>query len=504
MKQSLQLRLGQQLTMTPQLQQAIRMLQLSTLELQMEIQQALDSNLMLEEAEEGEALDNYLDDEIQAAEDRNEPPQNELDADGNELGAAENQFDEVRSLDNDSIPDDLPVDSAWDDIYESLIPASSGSGSDEGDRDYEQGDTSGESLREHLLWQLQMAQLSDTDRLIGEAIIDSVGDDGLLSTTLEDLLEGLQQEEADIELDELVAVLHTIQHFDPAGIAARDLRECLQLQLRALPAHTPWLEAAQSLLQRHFDLLAARDYTQIKRLMKLDDEALGQVTRLIQGLNPRPGSHISNSRTEYIVPDVFVRRYKGNWRVELNPEAAPKLRINHHYASLIRQMNSDDSTTLKNHLQEARWFLKSLQSRNETLLRVATSIIEHQRDFLEQGEVGMKPMILHHIAEELGMHESTISRTTTRKYMHTPRGIFELKYFFSSHVGTSSGGECSSTAIRAMIKTLIAEEAPTKPLSDNKIASLLSEQGINIARRTVAKYREAMAIAPSSERKRLA
>jgi RNA polymerase sigma-54 factor len=499
MKQSLQLRLGQQLTMTPQLQQAIRMLQLSTLELQMEIQQALDSNLMLEEAEEGESLDEPLDEVDEQREQEEEFTREQEIA--SELSADERE-DEPH-LENDSIPDELAVDSAWDDIYDAPL-SSSGSGSDDGEREFEHGDTSSESLREHLLWQMQMAQLSDTDRLIAEAIIDSIDDDGLLTTPLEDLLEGLRQEDPEIELDELVAVLHTIQNFDPSGVAARDLRECLLLQLRALPADTRWLSEAQRLLERHFDQLAVRDYTQIKRLMKLDDEALGHITRLIQGLNPRPGAHISNSRIEYIVPDVFVRKYKGNWRVELNPEAAPRLRINHHYAGLIRQMNSDDSTTLKNHLQEARWFLKSLQSRNETLLRVATSIVEHQRDFLEQGEVGMKPMILHDIAEELGMHESTISRTTTRKYMHTPRGIFELKYFFSSHVGTASGGECSSTAIRAMIKQLIAGEPPAKPLSDNKIASLLSEQGINIARRTVAKYREAMAIAPSSERKRLA
>ncbi|MFU8836970.1 MAG: RNA polymerase factor sigma-54 [Thiohalomonadaceae bacterium] len=504
MKQSLQLRLGQQLTMTPQLQQAIRMLQLSTLELQLEIQQALDSNLMLEEAEEGEALDEQLFDEDGNGDesDANSQRQEAPPEPATETAIGEGEVDELRRLDSDAIPDELPVDSAWDDIYESHLPASSGSG-DEGERDFEHGDTSGETLREHLLWQMQMGQLSETDRLIAEAIIDSVDDDGFLSTPLEELLEGLQQDDPEIELDELVAVLHTVQHFDPAGVAARDLRECLLLQLRALPAETPGLEPAQQLIQQHFDLLAGRDYTQIKRVMKLDDAGLTQLTRLIQGLNPRPGGQISNSRIEYIVPDVIVHRHKGSWRVELNPDAAPRLRINHHYASLIRQMNSDDSTTLKNHLQEARWFLKSLQSRNETLLRVATSIVEHQRDFLEQGEVGMKPMILHDIADELGMHESTISRTTTRKYIHTPRGIFELKYFFSSHVGTASGGECSSTAIRAMIKTLIAEESPGKPLSDNKIASILSDQGINIARRTVAKYREAMAIAPSSERKRL-
>jgi RNA polymerase sigma-54 factor len=505
MKQSLQLRLGQQLTMTPQLQQAIRMLQLSTLELHLEIQQALESNLMLEEANGSELLDDLQNDQEQAL----APDEVKLqetddhDATTTEEPDTEPTADthELRDMDSDAIPDDLPVDSAWDDIYDSTLPpGTAGNGSD---LDFEPGDTRSESLREHLTWQMQMAQLSDTDRLIVETIIDAINDDGFLSTTLEDLQEGLQQEVPEIEMDEIVAMLHTVQSFEPPGIAARDLQECLLLQLRTLPAETPWRDSAQTLLKQHFDLLAGRDYNQIKRLMKLDDASLGEITRLIQDLNPRPGGHINNSRIEYIVPDVFVYRDKGRWRVELNADAAPRLRINHHYASLIRQMNSDDSATLKNHLQEARWFLKSLQSRNETLLRVATSIVEHQRDFLEQGEVGMKPMVLHDIAEELGMHESTISRTTTRKYMHTPRGIFELKYFFSSHVGTASGGECSSTAIRAMIRKLIAEESPAKPLSDNKIASPADQQGINIARRTVAKYREAMAIASSSERKRL-
>lgn len=480
--------------MTPQLQQAIRMLQLSTLELQLEIQQALDSNLMLEveeneDQEQAESLDQL---------------ENEAAA---EIAAAENDPEQdfaepERSLESESMPDELAVDSAWEDTYETSVAGSSPA-SDSGDREFEYGDTSSESLREHLLWQLRMTQLLETDMAVGEAIIDSISDDGFLSTSLEDLLPSLQTDYPDLELDELEAVLHVVQNFDPPGVAGRDLRECLLLQLRFLPSDIPHLERAKELLEKHFELLARRDYTQLKRVLKTDEEELTQITQLIQSLNPRPGGQVSNSQPEYIAPDVFVRKVKGNWRVELNPEAAPRLRINHHYAGMIKQMNSSDSTTLKNHLQEARWFLKSLQSRNETLLKVATSIVEHQRDFLEEGEMAMKPMVLHDIAEELGMHESTISRTTTRKYMHTPRGIFELKYFFSSHVGTAEGGECSSTAIRAMIKQLVAEESPTKPLSDSKIVTILSAQGINIARRTVAKYREAMAIAPSNERKRL-
>ncbi len=494
MKQSLQLRLGQQLTMTPQLQQAIRMLQLSTLELQMEIQQALDSNLMLEAVEEDEEQE-----QTESLE--------QLESENSDEMVAENEAEQdfaepERSLESESIPDELAVDSAWDDIYEPSM-VSSGSAPEGGEREFEYGDTSSESLREYLLWQLRMTQLLETDIAIGEAIIDSINDDGFLSTTLEDLLASLQTDYPETEVDEVEAVLHVIQNFDPPGVAARDLRESLLLQLRFLPADTPHLKQAQGLLEKHFELLARRDYTQLKRVLKTDEQELTHITHLIQSLNPRPGGQVSNSQPEYIAPDVFVRKVKGSWRVELNPEAAPRLRINHHYASLIRQMNSSDSTTLKNHMQEARWFLKSLQSRNDTLLKVATSIVEHQRDFLEEGEMAMKPMVLHDIAEELSMHESTISRTTTRKYMHTPRGIFELKYFFSSHVGTAAGGECSSTAIRAMIKQLIAEEPPAKPLSDSKIVNTLSAQGINIARRTVAKYREAMAIPPSNERKRL-
>ncbi len=487
MKQSLQLRLGQQLTMTPQLQQAIRMLQLSTLELQLEIQQTLESNLMLEEGDEFEQ-DLAEDTEAEeAAEEREEVA---------ELG---------EELQQETLPDELVVDSVWDDTYDSMpsTPSSSASGSDE-NREFEYGDSSSEDLREHLLWQVRMSPITEEDMLIAEAIIDAINDDGFLTLPLEDLLESLQAQLPEIELDEVVAVLRSVQNCDPLGVAARDLRECLLLQLRAFPEETMWLAEARTLLNEYFELLAGRDYTQLKRVMKLSEQDLTEVIQLIQGLNPRPGGQVAGGNTEYIVPDVMVSKTAKGWRVELNADAAPKLRVNNYYAGLIKQASGSDSTTMKNHLQEARWFIKSLQSRNDTLLRVSTSIIEHQRDFLEQGEVGMKPMVLHDIAEELGMHESTISRTTTRKYMHTPRGIFELKYFFSSHVGTASGGEASSTAIRAMLKTLIAEEPPKKPLSDNKLAQILSDKGINVARRTVAKYREAMAIPPSNERKRLA
>jgi RNA polymerase sigma-54 factor len=487
MKQSLQLRLGQQLTMTPQLQQAIRMLQLSTLELQMEIQQALESNLMLEEGEEFEQ-------ELSAEAD--EPPQSEEREEVAELG---------EELQQETLPDELVVDSVWDDTYDSMPSTPSSTAADSGeDREFEYGDNSSEDLREHLLWQIQMSPITEEDMVIAEAIIDAIDDDGFLSVSLEELQESLLPQLPEIEMDELLAVLHTVQNCDPLGVAARDLRECLLLQLRAFPEDPYWLEEARTLLQEHFELLAARDYTQLKRVMKLSEQDLTEVIQLIQGLNPRPGGQVAGGKTEYIVPDVMVSKTTKGWRVELNSDTAPRLRVNNYYAGLIKQSKGSDATTMKNHLQEARWFIKSLQSRNDTLLKVSTSIVEHQHEFLEKGEVGMKPMVLHDIAEELGMHESTISRTTTRKYMHTPRGIFELKYFFSSHVGTASGGEASSTAIRAMLKELIAEEPPKKPLSDNKLAQILSEKGINVARRTVAKYREAMAIPPSNERKRLA
>jgi RNA polymerase sigma-54 factor len=488
MKQGLQLRLGQHLTMTPQLQQAIKLLQLSTLELQQEIQDVLDSNLMLEVAE---------DNEDESARSSSEIRQEEI-PDNQEAGQ------EQEGVQTENLPEELPVDSSWDDIYDNIQTSPSSAALPDGDREYEIGDTNTESLQDHLHWQMQMSNFSDRDLLIAETIIDSINEDGFLDATVDELLAEFP-ENMEIEQDEIVAVLHRIQTFDPSGIAARDLRESLILQLGQLDDESWMHKTALTLLEQHFDLLANRDFAQIMRKMKIDEESLKEIIDIIQALNPRPGSQITSSKPEYIVPDVIVRKIKGKWKVELNPDAAPRLRINAQYANLIKDVkNRADNDYLKNHLQEARWFLKSLTSRNETLLKVATCIVERQRAFLEYGEEAMKALVLHDIAEAVEMHESTISRVTTRKYMHTPRGIFELKYFFSSHVSTSDGGECSATAIRALIKKLIAAENPGKPLSDSKIASVLSEQGINVARRTVAKYREAMAIPPSNERKRLA
>ncbi len=487
MKQSLQLKLGQQLTMTPQLQQAIRLLQLSTLELQTEIQEALETNPMLEVVEEGgEATEG---EERTAAEKAVE-------------ASTETQDSTERDLDRqaEEIPNDLPVDSDWEDTYDSYTPPSRNQETEGGD--YEQPASQGESLQEHLQWQLNLTPFNETDRTIATAILDAIDEDGYFSGSCEDIQQSLSGE-TEIELDEVEAVLARVQDFDPPGVAARDLRECMLLQLRYFDPETPWLSEAQSLIGEHFEALAKREYPAIMRRMHLQEDELQAVIRLVQGLNPRPGGQISSTPAEYIVPDVFVKKVKGQWRVELNPDIAPKIAINSLYANMAKGGAGKDTAFLKNSLQEARWFLKSLRSRNETLLKVATRIVERQRGFLEYGEEAMKPMVMHDIAEEVEMHESTISRVTTKKYMHTPRGIFELKYFFSSHVGTASGGECSATAIRAILKKLIAAENPAKPLSDNKLAQLLKEQGINVARRTVAKYREAMAIAPSNERKRL-
>ncbi len=469
--------------MTPQLQQAIRLLQLSSLDLQAEIQGVLESNLMLERADEAQE---HL------------PPAADAAHGGEERAAGDAPA-------ADSSADEPPVtDTAWDDIYDAYEGATSYSrGEDDGRDPFEHHAAGGESLRDHLLWQMRLSPFTDTDAMIALALIDAVSDAGYLTLPLEDIRQGLGLG-AEVDLDEVEAVLHRIQRFDPPGVGARTPAECLLLQLDALPPDTPWREEARLVVAQHLDLLAGHDYNQLMRRLKIDRETLQDIVALIQTLNPHPGTQLSDSTPQYVVPDVFVYKQTNVWRVELNPENAPRLRINTQYARLVRRAdNSADNAYLKNHLQEARWFLKSLRNRNETLLKVATCIVERQREFLERGEACMKPLVLRDIAEVVGMHESTISRVTTQKYMHTPRGIYEFKYFFSSHVGTSDGGECSSVAIRAMIKSLIAEENTQKPLSDSKIAKLLGTEGIEVARRTVAKYREAMAIPSSTERKRL-
>lgn len=541
MKQSLQLKLGQQLTMTPQLQQAIRLLQLSTLDLQQEIQEAIESNPMLEVEEaydspgepgdyEGNDFDNTdYPRQLEIAPDGNVQPTSEFNS-GDNFSAGTDSFQESSYSDGESfgegesfgdkdvygegesfsadsgdwseaIPSDLPVDTSWDDVYQ----ASSSSGSsnfDNEDNDFESRRAATDSLYDHLMWQLNLTPMSDRDRLLAMAIIDAVEPSGMLSVTLEDIYEGMRDEFEELEFDEVLAVQHRLQQFDPCGVCSQNLSDCLLVQLQQFDSKTPFLEPAKLIVKNYLQILGSRDYRQLMRRTKLKEAELSQAITLIQSLNPRPGDIIANGDTEYVVPDVFVEKRDGRWLVELNPEIAPRLRINADYASMVKRADSSsDNTFLKDNLQEARWFLKSLQSRNETLLKVASCIVEKQRGFLEYGPEAMKPLVLHDIAEIVEMHESTISRVTTQKYMHTPQGIFELKYFFSSHVSTDSGGECSSTAIRAIIKKLVNAENPKKPLSDSKITDLLAEQGIQVARRTIAKYRESLNIPPSNERK---
>lgn len=502
MKQALQLKIGQQLTMTPQLQQAIRLLQLSTLDLQQEIQEALENNPMLDVSEDGES-------DTPSSNEEKSPQESGTDTQTQtEVTAAVEQehTEETQVADdnwNDDIPAELSTDSSWDDTFQSTAPAGS---RDDGEGSFESNDTAEETLQDHLHWQLNLTPMSDQDRLIATSLIDGIDPDGYLTVTLEEIHEHLRQEESlqELELDEIEAVLRRIQQFDPAGVGARDLSECLAIQLEQMPDDTAWKKQALTVVRNYLKLLGSHDYRQLMRKARLKEPQLQQVIMLIQQLNPKPGASITSSAAEYVIPDVIVTKQRGVWTVNLNPEVSPRLRINSGYADLVRRAdNSADNNYLKSHLQEARWFIKSLQSRNETLMKVANEIVKRQEGFLEHGEEGMKPMVLHDIAEAVEMHESTISRVTTQKYMHTPRGIFELKYFFSSHVNTNDGGAASSTAIRALIKKLVAAENPAKPLSDNKIAQFLDEQGFKVARRTIAKYREAMNIPPSNERKRL-
>ncbi|MDC1435721.1 RNA polymerase factor sigma-54 [Gammaproteobacteria bacterium] len=505
MKLSLQLKLGQQLTMTPQLQQAIRLLQLSTLDLQQEIQEALESNPMLELDEnepEAEINASNQDEAIQAENESSVTNEQNIE----EISSQDSDdFQDLQNNDwsENEIPDELAVDSSWEDIYINTSPNSSQSSLPNDDSDFESRNSAVESLQDHLNWQLNLTPMSDSDRLIAMALIDSIDPNGQLTSSLSSIHAGLIRD-LDIEEDEVLAVLHRIQQFDPVGVGYRDLNECLSLQLAHCDPDCPGHNLASKIIEDFLPQLATRDYKLIMKRLKVKEAELKAALQIILSLNPKPGSEITLSDTPYVIPDVFVTKEKGRWKVDLNPDTAPSIRVNQDYAALVGRGNSgSDNAYLKDNLQEARWFLKSLQSRNETLLKVATKIVEHQKGFFDYGDEAMKPLILHDIAELVGMHESTISRVTTQKYMHTPRGIFELKYFFSSHVATQEGGECSSTAIRALIKKLIASENPQKPLSDSKITSLLGEQGINIARRTIAKYRESLTISPSNERKRL-
>ncbi|WP_110650278.1 RNA polymerase factor sigma-54 [Salinicola peritrichatus] len=467
MKPSLQLRVGTQLTMTPQLQQAIQLLQLSTLDLRQEIQQALEANPMLEL------------EEPYAEQDVVEAPEDDWASD---------------------IPEELALDSDWSDTYQDA-----GGGSEEAP-DFERN-AAGTSLHDHLLWQLAMGQFDERERALGECLIDAINDDGYLVGPLDELAASLREQRGDsVSTADLEHVLMRLQQFDPTGVGARDLRECLLLQLGSLDDDTPLLPQAKRLVRQFLEALAGNDRRLLKRRLRLEDSELDTVIALIRTLDPRPGQAFDNSRHDYVIPDLVAKLTRDGWRIELNAEALPRLRIQPDYAALIKRADkSDDNTFLRQHLQEARWLLKSLSSRNDTLLRVGREIMSRQVAFLERGEEAMKPLILADIARSVDMHESTISRVTTQKFIHTPRGVFELKYFFSSQVGgqRGDGDSYSSTAIRARLKKLIGEESPRKPLSDSKLVELLAQSDICVARRTVAKYREAMGIPSSSERKRL-
>lgn len=468
LKPSLQLKIGTQLTMTPQLQQAIALLQLSTLDLRQEIQQALDANPLLEQED-----------------------------DFGEVAVSETPDDDWAS----EIPDQLSVDSDWSDTFPDTASSSGSSG--EGPDFERHGNV--QSLKDRLSWQLTLQQDIDVrEQQIAESLIDAVNTDGYLTQPLSEIGDGLRtQGLSDLTEQEIEAVLARLQQFEPTGVMARSLGECLALQLDALPQDTPWRAQASRLARQFLEALASRDDKLLMRRLGLDEDELEATIALVRSLDPRPGSAFDTEDSAYVTPDLVVRHTPHGWRIELNPEATPRLRIQPDYAAMIRRADrSADNQFLKDHLNEARWLIKSLHSRNDTLLKVGRAIMQHQQEFLDRGEEAMKPLVLADIAELVEMHESTISRVTTQKFIHTPRGVFELKFFFSSHVGGGDDAH-SSTAIRARIRKLIQEEPPGKPLSDSRLADLLAEEDIEVARRTVAKYRESMNIPSSSQRRRM-
>jgi RNA polymerase sigma-54 factor len=490
MKQTLQLRMGQQLAMTPQLQQAIKLLQLSSMDLQHEIQDALDSNMMLEVADE----------ETHSGTDGALVTDNTWST-----GEKDSEYRELRDMDAPSdIPQELAVDVSWEEMYDSMPSQGSHAANGPESEDYQQQGTASESLQDQLIWQMEMARFSDRDHAIATALVDAINEDGYLDSTIEDIHQGLLSQIPALEVDEVVAVLHQIQNFDPPGVGAVDLADCLKIQLKQLPDNTPLLAEALQLVDKHLELLAKRNVIALKKALNLEDDDLSRVVTLVRSLEPKPGRLVQRDDTQYITPDVYVVKMNNRWTVRLNPKVSPKLRVNPVYSGMVKRAdNSQDNTTMRHHLQEARWFIKSLHSRNETLLKVAKSIVERQQAFLDDGPIAMRPLVLRDIADEVEMHESTISRVTNQKYMHTPNGVFEFKYFFSSHVSTQGGGECSATAIKAFLKEIVDAEDSRKPLSDDAIASIFKERGINVARRTIAKYREALNIPSSSERKQI-
>jgi RNA polymerase sigma-54 factor len=469
MKPSLQLKLSQHLALTPQLQQSIRLLQLSTLELEQELEKFLQENPLLEREEEEYAPQ--------------PPTASQIESD---------------TADKPEVEAVTPTSSADDESWlgeESSYASSSGSFDDE-DGDYQDVQVATTSLREHLSWQLGLMTLPDRDRTLVQCLIEALDDDGYLTQSIEELADTLPPE-LEIEPEELQIALRHLQCFDPTGVGARNAQECLALQLEALPADDTQALALK-IVRGHLALLAGRDFAKLKKCIDCDDDQLRDAQFLIRSLNPRPGSQYAALDARYITPDVVVRKLRGQWVVNINSDAFPRLRINSLYAQIL---SGQRGSGLSGQLQEARWLIKNVQQRFDTILRVAQAIVERQRQFFDHGEVAMRPLVLREIADILGLHESTISRVTTQKYMATPRGIFELKYFFGSHVATEAGGACSATAIRALIKQLIGAEDPKKPLSDSQLSEVLGQQGIVVARRTIAKYREALNIAPVKLRK---
>lgn len=475
MKNSLQLKLSQQLTMTPQLQQAIRLLQLSTVELCQEIQNALENNPLLE------VDDHYA--EISVV----HSPESE-------------QIDTSIMMENKNIPDDIPLDASLDDIYTAGTPSGTHSDYYNEELPVYQGETH-QTLYEYLMWQLNLTPFTEQDRAIAISIIQSIDESGYLTTTIEDILE--DQNNPDIELAEVEAVLKRIQHFDPVGVGARNLQECMLLQINQLMPINDDLQICKTLITHHLDLLGQKDYKSLIKKLNITQEQLKNAILLIQELQPYPGQSINTEPPDYVIPDILVKKVGKKWQIIINNDALPNLRINQSYAAMEKKASESDSQYIRQALQEANWLIRSIENRNDTLTKVSQFIVEHQQNFFELGEEYMKPMILADIAQAINMHESTISRVTTQKYLQCPRGVFELKYFFSNKMNAESGEETSAIAIKALIKKLIINEDSKKPLSDSKIASLLEEKGMLVARRTVAKYRESLLIPPSNQRKEL-
>jgi len=483
MKPSLQLKLSQHLALTPQLQQSIKLLQLSTLELNQEIEKILLENPMIERDEP----------EANLGSSRIEAP-GPLAPAGSEAAEAR-EHEQARESERER-----EADHDFDPMGDGGEWQGSGSGQrdDDEDVDFQEFQASTPTLRDHLGAQIALTPLSDRDRALVRFMVEALDEDGYLSQSLADLLP-LLPPELEVELDDLKIALRQVQSLDPTGIGAASISECLALQLHALPPCRV-RELAIAIVAEHLELLAARDFVKLKRVLRCNDEDLREAHGLIVSLNPRPAAEFAQSDIRYIVPDVVVRKVRNNWVVTLNPDAMPRLRVNQLYAQILRD-NRGASGSLSNHLQEARWLIKNVQQRFDTIQRVSQAIVDRQRQFFDYGDVAMRPLTLREIAEQLELHESTVSRVTTQKFMATPRGIFEFKHFFGSHVATDSGGAASSTAIRALIRQLVVAEDKKKPLSDARIAELLGQQGIVVARRTIAKYRESLDIPPVSLRK---